>query len=765
MQGNPLLLGSSGYKVERSLRLRASASAYLSRTPSVTGNRRTWTWSGWEKLGALSSNPVVISAGNSETDYSSLFRRSDNAKLQLNVVVNSVLIINATTNASFRDHSAHYHVVLSVDTTQATNSDGVRLFVNGVLQTLTFSAYTQNAITAFNFPVEHRIGGLVFASYPYDGLLSEVHFIDGQALDASYFGETDPITGVWMPKKYTGDYGTNGFILDFKDNSAATATAIGKDSSGNGNNWTPTNISVTPGSTYDSMLDVPTNWADGGNGRGNYCTLNPNDAASSATFTNGNLTVATTSASGGTSKASIGISFGKWYWEYTCTNTQRADMVGILGEGYSFPSTHFGPSPVGYGYYALNGNKYNNGTGLAYGEGFTNGQTIGIAFDADNGTLTFYKNGVSQGVAFTGMPTTTYFPVHGDGSSSAISSGHYNFGQRPFAYTPPAGFKALNTQNLPDPVIKKPEDYFAVKTFTGTAGDVTLSGMSFTPNLVWLKSRSSVENHRLIDTVRGGDKVLSSNTTDADATIANPVSFFSGGFTSTPSIHTNGQSYVAWAWDEKPICGFDIVSYTGAGANRTIAHNLGDAVKFAIFKERNSATNWYVYHASVGNTSGLVLNGTNATVVSASLWNNTSPTSSEFTLGSSGEINGLNDSYIAYLFAEVAGFSKFGSYTGNGSADGPFVYCGFLPRYVLIKRIDTTSSWVVWDTARNTHNALTSNLYPHLSNAEYTDPSVALDVTSNGFKLRNSNADRNANGGTYIFAAFAEHPMKYSRAR
>jgi len=255
------------------------------------------------------------------------------------------------------------------------------------------------------------------------------------------------------------------------------------------------------------------------------------------------------------------------------------------------------------------------------------------------------------------------------------------------------------------------------------------------------------------------------------------VSLDSSGFTlgnasTSQSLNNSGTTYVAWCWDESATPGFDIVTYTGTGVARTVAHSLGVAPKMMIIKTRTTAgKNWAVYHAANGTPQNNVvyLNQTAGTNSSAGQWNSTAPTSSVFSVSgspSSGydDVNLNGDNYVAYLWSEVAGFSKFGSYTGNASTDGPFVFCGFRPKALWLKRTDSTSDWYVFDSARNTFNSATQLLYPNLSNAEaaYTSP-AGFDLLSNGFKSRETAI--NANGATYIFAAFAEAPFKYSLAR
>jgi hypothetical protein len=233
-------------------------------------------------------------------------------------------------------------------------------------------------------------------------------------------------------------------------------------------------------------------------------------------------------------------------------------------------------------------------------------------------------------------------------------------------------------------------------------------------------------------------------------------------------VNASANSYVAWQWRESITAGLDIVTYTGNGANRTIAHNLGVAPAMVIIKRYDAPNtgNWQVRHTSIAAANSIQLNATSAAAAAATVWNSTAPTSSVFSVGTSTDVNATGGTYAAYCFAEIAGFSKFGSYTGNGSADGPFVFCGFRPRFVMVKRTDATSTWVLWDTARNTFNVTNNVLYPNLAQVE-DSPSTARigDILSNGFKARGTDIDINATGGTYIFAAFAEVPSKYALAR
>jgi len=328
--------------------------------------------------------------------------------------------------------------------------------------------------------------------------------------------------------------------------------------------------------------------------------------------------------------------------------------------------------------------------------------------------------------------------------------------------------------------IKKPSDYFNTKLYTGTGSSNAITGVGFQPDWIWFKCRSEAQSHFLFDAVRGSNKTIQSHTTNAEATsTALLTSFDSDGFTVNTDDGVNGSSktYAAWNWladntsgssntdgsitstvSANTTSGFSIVSYTGTGANATVGHGLGSAPKMVITKSRDTTgLDWRTYHASLGATKFVVLNLTDASTTASNFMNDTEPTSSVFSLGSGTTPNKSGDNYIAYCFSEVKGFSKFGSYTGNNSNDGTFVYTGFKPAFVLIKRYDAAASWFMFDSKRDPSNGVTQSLIPNLSNAEGTNTTPPLDFLSNGFKLRY--AHPNFNTGSYIYMAFAEAPL------
>jgi hypothetical protein len=1034
----------------------------LSRTPASAGNRRTWTWSGWVKrsaLGASASTQRIFSSGS----YGTYIRFVDTRDYIQFESGTSGATLNVITNQVFRDTGAWFHLVVSLDTTQATAADRVKFWINGVQVTsfLAASYPSQNVEPELNSAALHTISSVAGSSEFLGGYLTNIHFIDGQALTPASFAETDATTGAWNPKAYTGTYGTNGFYLQFADNSSNTASTLGKDYSGLGNNWTPNNFSVLTGGptsvaaasgalpifnttdTYgavkgtgtrtdtnsasivlavpmdgtnggtsfgdqsavikgsgsaktvtvtsaitstsqskfygssgyfngssslslsstsdfdfnsvnytielwfyvdastvsphsrlfefsgavhaayiysdrtlyvkggnvggtgdisfpagsynsnawnhlaivgltdgtrlaflngsmrtasgggnpsgaqslaingdtggsyrwtgyisdfrvyksvakytgnfnppsstanptiaagnDSLIDSPTNYGTdtgvGGEVRGNYCTWNAVNKSANTTLSNGNLNATSAVADWRAVLGTIGMTSGKWYWEQTITGS-ALNMHGIAKQGVSLES-FIGVDANGWGYYGNSG-TYNNSNliNTSTFASYTGGDIIGIAFDADNGSLYFYKNGTVQNSgspAYTGLTSGPYFPAasHFNSSSSDV-----NFGQRAFAYQTPgtnrpaATYKALCTQNLPAPLVTKSNTVFDVVKYDGNSGSqaITLPG-GFSPDLVWLKSRSNAYYNHLIDTARGSDKVIWSNLTNAEQTSNTEItSFNTDGFTlgSGTGVNGSGSTYVGWCWKgignpstssttinanaysagvpsitsqvrANATAGFSVVTYTGnAISTATVGHGLGVSPSLIITKSRSNSSNWGVYHSSIGPTQYLLLNSTSAAQTSSSPWNNTAPTSTVFSIGDASFTNTSGDTYVGYAFAPVVGYSAMGSYVGNGSAtDGPFVYTGMRPRWILIKSATETAGWMIYDTARDTYNQSITLLYPNLSLQEQSSSNYAYDILSNGFKVRNS-GQNNTSSATYIYAAFAEAPFNYSRAR
>jgi hypothetical protein len=800
---------SGGYQISRSLRFNSADSAYLDRTLTTPTNSQKWTFSEWIKRSSLSSNQFILQAGNSVNNEAQWYFQTDNT-IRFYQYTGSYQY-DFTTVQVFRDPSAWYHLVVQYDSTQATAANRFIVYINGSQITLTTStSVSLNATNSkVNSAVSHDIGGSNIEARWSNVYLTEINFIDGQALTPSSFGQTNAQTGVWEPIAYAGTYGTNGFYLNFSDNSNTTAATLGKDYSGNGNNFTPNNFSVTAGAGNDSMVDVPTPYGvdtgAGGTVRGNYSTWSPL-ANLGLTLTNGNLSNSYTTTSWTGTTGTMAMDSGTWYFEYTVSATATYTQIGVIGTGRPLPTGGFQlQNGTAYAWtYQTYGGLGNNSTYITSGiTSATTNDIIMVAVDVSNGKIWFGKNGTWFN---SGSPSTGANAAYTNLSGSMIpaiysygtESGDTNFGQRPFAYTAPSGFKALCTQNLPTPTIgattaTQAGKYFNAVTYTGTGSSLGVTGVGFQPDWVWVKGRSGATDHSLYDAVRGVQKQLESNTTDSETTETTGLTAFgSDGFTTgaLAQINTSAATYVAWNWkangagstntagtitstvSANTTAGFSVLTYQSNGTSgATIGHGLGATPALVIVIKRNA-----VHHPRVGTSAGAsasapivgYLTLTNALGVEAATF--TSFNSTTIVVGNGGDSNSTSgDNYVMYCFAPIASYSAIGSYTGNGSADGPFVYTGFRPRYILIKATTSfaNSFWMIFDTSRNTYNRANAFLRANLSDAEGVGFGSGdyLDILSNGFKLTSTPDSLNGSAITYFYMAFAENPFKYSLAR
>jgi hypothetical protein len=622
----------------------------------------------------------------------------------------------------------------------------------------------------------------------FDGYMADINFIDGQALEPYYFGNNDA-NGVWKPIEYKGTYGTNGFYLKFGN--TASTTTLGYDSSPNGNNWTTNNISLTAGTTYDAMTDVPTNTSATA---ANYCVLNPLEPFTNPAPQQANLYVPGTDYS--QVKGTFWVSTGKWYFEWVSVGSNLPPYVGVSNASIT---SNTNVTTSGISWYGHSNSYYKNftGTSLVGASAISVGDVIGVAFDCDAGTVAYYKNNTLVHTDTTLTPNQLVAPtLIGTFSGGTWSAAAFNFGQRPFAYTPPTGFVALNTFNLPTPTILQGNRYFDASLYTGTrVNQVVVNSGLFKPDMVWCKGRSFTSQILVSDSVRGANKQLFTPLTVAEQTDSTFItSFNSNGFTmgdgsGGPYGNINyeiGATHVAWQWQAgqgstssntsgsitstvsvNTTAGFSVVTYTGTGANATVGHGLGVAPKMVIVKRRNSTSNWHVLHTSISGSPDkfLYLNSTSAVIDAGVVFNGSNPSSTVFSVGTDAAVNASGGTYVAYCFAEIAGFSRFGSYVGNGSTNGPFVYLGFRPKFILVKNTQALQNWRIVDTSRSTYNQTIGMLEPSSSAAEYTDSGNSdYDIVSNGFKIRNTGGMNN-NNETHIFMAFAEHPFKNANAR
>jgi len=551
---------------------------------------------------------------------------------------------------------------------------------------------------------------------------------------------------------------------------SSAVNSIGKDFSGNNNFFAPSGLV-----SNDLVLDSPTN---------NFCTLDflskTMGASSGGTLSNGNLEWLGTSNNDNI-VASISVKSSKWYHELTVG--QNADK---LVAGWTTVKEMGNDTESALIYYNSAGIRDGNKTvvwdsTVTSSLTFATNDVIGFALNLDDYFLYVYKN--DSLVSKITLPTDkgdTWIPCCGD-SSTTDASATFNFGQQSFTYTPPTGYKSLNSTNLiPNaPSVQKPQKHFETLLWTGTGSSHRISGLSFTPDFVWLKKRSGTGSNNLFDTIRGATKRIQSDTTTAETTVADGMTSFDvDGFTLGSNTAYNGSgggTYVAWCWkaggaavsntdgtvtssvSANPAAGFSIVSYVvPSGSGYSVGHGLGAVPKLILAKNRDTDSNWDVYSAFIANTKRLKLNSTAAPETQPA-WNNQTATSTVFYSLGGGSWHGVGSNMINYVFCDVPGFSKSGSYNGNNSNDGTFIHLGFRPAWLLIKRIDSTRDWYIYDSARSTFNQLEDFLEPSQLTAEQSSSTNAIDFVSNGFKLRYNNGDING-AGTYIYMAFAEQP-------
>jgi len=830
MFNNQIIAGSSGqgggslypYSIDQSLRFNNDDSAYLTRSIVSDGNKKTWTWSAWVKRGNLERGFLFSdskASANTELEF-----LNTNGILYAQVYDGSGSKYKYT-DIVFRDVAAWYHIVWSVDTTQATASDRNRVYINGE-QITDWDVELHpnlNSDTTINVTgINHNIGAYQSGSNSFDGYMAEVNFIDGTALDPTSFGET--INGVWVPKAYDtadGAYGTNGFYLSFADSSA-----IGDDLSGNTNDFTATNLAAS-----DVVLGSPTN---------NFATWNvlqPAGAASGVmTLSEGNM-----KATGGSSiyrqvMGNMSVLSGKWYTELYITDagypswtfgwTKATRYEAYTGAGNQ--STHH--ASIGY---FTGSNLYITDFGsasvatrtLSYSSNGspTTGSIIGCAADFDNGKLWWSVNGtwvdIGSGAGdpandtnpastFTvstyadDFKTPHFLNYNGSavlntgqdstfaGNTTAGGNSDEN-GVGDFKYSVPSGFLALASSSLPEPAIgpnsaEQADDYFNTVLYTGTGATQSITGVGFQPDWTWVKRRAGVQEPSVTDSVRGVNAQLRPASTATESAQTDALtSFDADGFplgadATNRSYNYYTDAHVAWNWkaggtavsntdgsitssvSAAPDAGFSIVGFTSTGNTETVGHGLSQAPELYIRKSRTNAENWVNFFTVVDGTLDFMnLNTTNAASGSGA----SLPTSTVFSIGS-GETNG--ETHVCYCFHSVPGYQAVGKYVGNGSTDGTFVYTGFRPAWVMTKMSTNGSQWTIIDNTRNTYNAVDKGLVANTSAAEVTGSSSAtpfVDFVSNGFKIRSSQAQMNQSGDTFIYLAFAEQPFKYANAR
>ena len=802
-----------GAVIEKCLRFNGEDGANLTRTPSSAGNRKTWTWSAWIKRGTLGSRQILFSADDNATHATYFIlelQSDDNLRCLAGQETASATCVKETTMV-IRDTTSWYHLVFKFD---AANTSAV-WYVNGQeITVLNSSTNPSNQDFQVNATSQHflgRFGSSLGTSY-FDGYMAEVNFVDGQALGPEYFGFTEFQTGAWKPRGYQGSYGTNGFRLDFLDKT--DNQTLGLDKSGRGNHFATDNFS----SVHDTLIDTPTN---------NFCVFNQLNKTNDASVTDGNL-IMTQSSNDESVTGTFPIFTGKWYYEVYKKSTENPEIgIDSVYRNLNAKTDDVSNTKVCF---RTNGGDQTNGAGSAItltgsSGGLTGAGVVGIAVDMDNKKIwysDFSGNWFNSGVPATNTNAAFDFSsvsaadgavpyfFCGTGGGDSI---FVNFGQDPhfggnqtgnevgsytdkngnglFKYQPPQHFLALCAKNLPQTVapeetvpILNPDQHFKTVIYTGDDTEYRKISLKFKPDFLWFKRRNGTQGNVLSDTVRGIEKHLVSNSTDAESSPGYPYvsSVLDDGFLLRGGTNSggniSGRNMVAWCWkaggasvtnsdgsvdsqvSANPAAGFSIVTYSGSG-NRTIGHGLNRAPEMIIMKGRNVTDQWTVGHRFLNGGSnawnyGTPLQSTTNIQTNSTFWNNTAPTDTVFSRGS------WNAGYnmISYCWHSVEGYSKFGTYNGNGNANGPFVFCGFRPAFVLTKMVDTMGeNWTISDSSRSTYNPVDLFLRADENTAD-TSGAATMDFCATGFKLRNSDDKTNRSGARFIFMAFAEQSPK-----
>ena len=828
-----------GAKIQRSLRCNYDDSCELRRTFGTNTSNTTKTFSFWMKRSNTSTGSIQNVASTTISGYIEgrlRINTDDTLQFEDRDASGGSSDGRRTTTAKFRDTNSWYHIMLVLDSTQGTELDRAKIYVNGTQDTNFSATRTISEDYSFSFfrsSVVNYMGNMSGSSEFFDGYLAEINFIDGQALDSSYFGFTDPVTGIWMPKRYEGTYGNNGFYLDFSDNTSQAT--LGIDKSPNGNDFTIENIVAG-----DSVLDTPSN---------NFSTLRyfKGPASSGSSLSKGNLKFITGSSGSARNLNRMGMSrflptSGKWYAEVRVLDSNGQNFIGVGSYQVEILQT---ANNTRYAFvYGSDGDKYVRTAGsesiATYAASYTQNDVIGVYVDMDASTplVSFSKNGQwANGSGSWNQSTPTSYITLGDtfftedtgghlGIGFLVSSGsggtsatyQFNFGQDStflgattaggnkddrgigdFKYPVPSGALALCSVNLPQNAssIIRPQRHFEPILYTPNSSSLTIDALEFTPNFIWLKSRTQGYRHYFFDSVRGtGQKALSSSMQAAEGDDAGSLTSFNrGGFTfpGSSGFNDNGSGtngVVALCWkaggslntyniddvgyasataaglDGGTIdptgasistkCGFSITTYSGTGSNATVGHGLGVKPACIICKSASTSSDWRVYHQSLGNTKALKFNTSDQAAASTTYWNDTSPTSTTVSLGTETDLNGSGRTHVMYCWSEIPGYSKFGSYRGNGDSDGTFVYLGFKPALVIFKSTSASENWQMKNSAQLGYNDQNHSLFVNNDNTEYT--TSQMDFLSNGFKLRNGGGGSNGSDETLIYMAWAEKP-------
>jgi hypothetical protein len=796
--GQGMQFGSGGdatYAISKSCMFNGTDDA-MSRTPGSAGNQRTFSQSMWVKRSAIStSGAIAVGVGATGTGHTvGMFFGSDDTLSAYIYYTGSAWAGQLTSTKTFRDPTAWYHIVLVVDTTEGAASVRIKMWVNGSqIQDLSTAAYPdQNQDLLFNSAVNHEINSATVSGGSrgnfFNGYIAELHYIDGTAIGPTAFAETND-EGVWVPKRFSGSYGTTGFYLDFKE-----SADLGDDESGQGNDWTESNIAVANQST-----DTPTN---------NHCTWNPafpND--SNITLSEGARNF---SHSGGDQRSTVGTMFprtGKWYWEVKVASLGGSSPAGLVGIGQADVISQFDPGDsrhektgTSLGYRLSDGQTYFGDSTASFGNSFALNDIWQCAWDADNGKVWFGKNNTWQnsgdptsGATGTGAFGTTLTSTVQNGggwgpTASNESSDVYEarFAEAEWSYSAPTGFKAFCTENLPEPTIKDGSAYFQMDDYAGTGSSNarTFAGNSdMQPDFLWIKAKNTTTSWTAFNAATGVQKYTQLNNRDNLVTDANSLTAFgSDGFTVGSAGIVNDGSYTFFAagWSAgnsgssntdgsintastyaDQTAGMSVGTYTGTGNVATVGHGLGATPDFVVvfsqsYGDHKIGVNW---QAKVTQFSERIVWDKVDDAFAASTNCITAGSSTTFTIGTERGINENTETFQYYAFREIEGFSKFGTYTGTANANGPYLYCGFSPAMIIMKADAGGEAWTMFNAKTDAYNPRINYARMNENNAFTTGSTIQVDFLSNGVKLRGTDGIINKDGYAIIYMAFAENPF------
>ena len=777
---------ATGYVIENSLRFNPPDSAHMDLTFGTPTSQKKFTLSWWTKRTDLTATDVKMFSCTDGNDHQMQFLTAGQLSF-----VDATGTVNQVTTQKFLDPSAWYHFVWSMDTSRG-NGDRSQIFVNGVRIT-SFSTNNQPGsgadVPGWNSACAHKIGEDHNGGNFFNGLMAEIVWIDGQGLLADSFGEYDS-NGGWRAISIADQsltFGDNGYYLQMEI-VESSGNGPGTDTSGEGNHWAASGIADN-----DTLLDSPSDDAD--NFIGNYATMSPITpcGVTALTLENGNLTAHSEAASYEGAVASIPFpTTGKWGVQITLTGAVGGsnefqiclgrDKAGVPQQS----RTHFAPADAGsYTMFGL-GNLSDGVYAFEYeGAGVQTHHTgtapvstdvLEYLYDADANTMLIKVEGSNFGSALGSIPANVEYWLC---ISAFNTECDVDFGQQ--GYEPSdSDYKTLCTANLPAPAIKDPSAAMNVQTFTGTGSENARAfggNTALSPNAVWVRDHSGSSDWNFVDTLRGVTKELPKNTEAGENTVVQGVkSFNSDGVTlgSDAQYNTNTSENTLVGFKEGATEGFDIVTYTGnASGTQSISHSLGVKPGFIMVMRRDTGAATFAWHTALtGDNFNIPISepgSVNAAAeTSSSSYFAASHSSSVFVVDNAGNTNG--GSYLAYLYADVPGYQKHGSYLGNANAaNGTFVWCGFRPRAVIIRRFDGNRNGYWYDTGQNPFNTVTDGLNFGRNVAMETSL-IDIDILSNGFKLRVSATDINGAVPKNLFSAWAEAPfggenVSQSRAR